>query len=285
MTGGTVASTFADYVEEFPLERLLDEFAIHHAQALLLVGSRLTGTSHPSSDIDFLAIFEDAGDVPTDVPLPGVVSMPHSLGENWIGDIDGHETNVEAVTADTIRRIVALLGRRLDERAAPLVQPLELRLLDRLRRNLPVRGGDYVSTLCDQRLLDRLPMVGVVIRYCGVRSNLPALRHCLDNGDHAGFALLRSVLAGAIGLATMSLHGHVDTAWRKVTPVLLRLEAEGHDLPVSAADIESMLAVPNDRTAYEQVYEATERVRAAVAALAGGDHRWAEALRGLDAQP
>lgn len=277
-------ATFAGYVPEFSEEALLDAFALRGARAVLLVGSRVTGSEQPGSDVDFLALFEDAAGMAPAVPLPGAVSMPHSLGENWIGDLEGQEANVEAVTAATVHRVAVLVRRPLDEGSAPILQPLEIRLLDRLRRHVPVRGGDYVRALGVGAALDRLPMMVVVMRYCGVVSNLPAMRLRLEQRDRVGLGLLVPLMAGALGQAAMGLHGRLDTAWRKVVPGLRALEREGASLPVTAGDLETMLAPADGRAGLEAIGAALGRLRAAVEERARGEALWAEALRGLDAQ-
>lgn len=287
MTGTSrspAAPTFATLVPEFTEGALLEAFALHGARAILLVGSRVTGSDQPGSDVDFLAIFEDPTEIPAGVPLAGVVSMPHALGENWIGDLDGQEANVEAVPAATIERVAALARRPLDEGSAPILQPLEIRLLDRLRRYVPLRGGDYVRALGVDAALERLPMVAVVMRYCGVVSNLPTMRQLADQGDSVGLRLLLSIMAAALGHAAMSLHGNPETAWRKVVPGLRALERDGVTSPVTAGDLEAMLASADDRAALEALTGALARLRGAVEQRAREQPPWTEALRGLDAQ-
>jgi hypothetical protein len=254
-------------------------FALHAAQAMLLVGSRADGLDYPGSDVDFLAVYGSDAEFPAEVACPHAVRSDSSLGRNWIGTLHGEEVNVECVSLRTLLRVSAIALSPLTARRTAVLQPLEIRLLGRLSTGLPVGGSVTGAQLVGPEPLHRLPAVAFTMHYLGVTSHLELARGSAMAADSLGGDLVLLVAASGLGLAALAVRDVVVYAPKKIGLALRRLECEGRDAPVREADLRALLSAGYDpATRLRVADEALRRVCAAVVARGDADGgAWAEA--------
>jgi hypothetical protein len=262
-------------------------FGLDRARLVLAAGSRAEGLADAASDVDFLAIFARADDLPTAVEHPGTIAMPTALGPNWIGRLRGHEVNVEAVAVDTLERLAEALIPPIGPARAPILQPLEVRLLDRIRTGTSIEVGgvladpDYLAGLRARLRLDRLPAVVFVMNYRGAQSYLGLAEARLD--DPIGFHVAIDAVAEGLALSALCLSGTVLYGMKKVGPALRAAERDLLDPPVRASDVLELMTGSEQAVQVASAAAALERVERAVRARAAlGDEEQAEVLRAIE---
>jgi hypothetical protein len=223
--------------------------------------------------------------VPAVIDHPGAISMANSMGENWLGRVGGHEVNVAAVSAATVRRLAGLLAAPISPVRTPALQPFEVVLLHRLRVGEPVVGAGYLADLVDPVVLARLPVATFVLYFTSAVGHVRLARRLLDGGDGFGFEMLMMATAGAIGLAALCLSDRGAASFKKVATDLAALERRYPEHPVRRSDLAAIGAGPSPALRLAIADAALERLRGAVRArrrtAAGGP--WAEASDGIDA--
>ncbi|WP_017624886.1 nucleotidyltransferase domain-containing protein [Nocardiopsis chromatogenes] len=119
------------------------------AQAVLLTGSYATGEFNPTSDLDLLVLTD--GSAPA--RPPGATNHPSTFGDSFDTAVGGLVVNTEYVDrarADELSRVVAGAAGAPGGAAPPdlpNLQPLEVRLVQRLTIGVPLYGGDLVDRL------------------------------------------------------------------------------------------------------------------------------------------
>jgi hypothetical protein len=265
------------------------DFGLARARLLLAVGSHVAGTADASSDIDFLAVFDQAADIPADVALAGVVAMHSPAGPNWIGSLpDGREVNVEMVSTERLGEFGALLAPSISSTWAPILQALDIRLLDRIRTGVPVSSTDpaadseYLDQLRARLRVDRLPLLVLVMNYCGAASYLARAEKNAGDPFTVRFGL--DAVAGGMTVATLCLFDIVTYGMKKGPRLLREAEREHPDLPFRIADLEQLWLGGEPRTQLAAAGLALGRLRAYVRDRAArGDGMCIEAGRGFAA--
>lgn len=113
--------------------------------ALLLTGSYATGEYNPTSDLDLLVLANGR----THGRPEGATNHPSILGDSFdvlFGDL---VVNLEYVQAQRVHDLCAVVGS-VSGRAQPdlpNLQPLEIRLVQRLAIGVPLAGADLVERL------------------------------------------------------------------------------------------------------------------------------------------
>ncbi|MDA2813560.1 nucleotidyltransferase domain-containing protein [Nocardiopsis sp. RSe5-2] len=152
LPGGVVQALAARGIAPRDLEdaRVLDP---RPAQAVLLTGSYATGEFNPTSDLDLLVLTD--GSAPA--RPPGATNHPSTFGDSFDTVVGGLVVNTEYVDrsrADELSRVDAVAAGAAgptDGAAAPPdlpnLQPLEVRLVQRLTIGVPLYGGRLVDRL------------------------------------------------------------------------------------------------------------------------------------------
>lgn len=141
------------------IERLLPLVPAPAGHVVLLTGSYATGEATPTSDLDFLVV-HPAG-VEHARPA-GAVNHPSIHGDSYDCDLGGLVCNVELVAETDVEAVCALLdGVRLRPGHdtigdLPNLQPLEVRLLQRLAGGVVLAGEDRARRWRDHIRLDAL---------------------------------------------------------------------------------------------------------------------------------
>lgn len=128
-----------------PLERLLPLVPAPPGAIVLLTGSYATGEATPASDLDFLVIHPAGWE---HVRPAGAVNHPSVYGDSYDCDLGGLLCNLELVADVHVEAVCALLDAvRLEPgqdavEDLPNLQPLEVRLLQRLAGGIVLAGDD-----------------------------------------------------------------------------------------------------------------------------------------------
>jgi hypothetical protein len=263
--------------------RLEREFGLCGASAVVLAGSRLESLDYPGSDIDVLAVFDRPEQVPATVPHVGVVSMANSMGENWIGRLDGEEVNITVVGAPAVRRLVRLLAVPLSAHRIPALQPLEVVTLHRIRAGVPLRGGPYLAQLVDEQVWARLPVAACVLYHCSAAGHIRLAGRLLATGDTFGFDAMMVAAAVALGIATVCAYGEVGTSIKRIATRLSTVEDRDGRGTLRTGDFRAIVSGTDAGARLAAAGAALERLRRYVEARASGGGPWAEGLVALDA--
>ncbi|MDA2804742.1 nucleotidyltransferase domain-containing protein [Nocardiopsis suaedae] len=149
LPGGVVRALAARGIapDDLDAARVLDP---RPAQAVLLTGSYATGEFNPTSDLDLLVLTD--GSAPA--RPPGATNHPSTFGDSFDTVVGGLVVNTEYVDrsrADELSRVVAGAAGAPSGAAAPPdlpnLQPLEVRLVQRLSIGVPLYGGGLVERL------------------------------------------------------------------------------------------------------------------------------------------
>ncbi|HEU4730037.1 MAG TPA: hypothetical protein VFT22_19200 [Kofleriaceae bacterium] len=264
-------------------------FGLQRARLVLAAGSRAEGLADAASDTDFLAVYDAAADLPRVISHPGAIAMPSALGPNWIGEVRGREVNVEAVEIATLDRLAEALVLPLDAARAPLLQPLEVRLLDRMRTGTPVPIGEArvdpreLAALRRRLRVDRLPAVVLVMNYLGALSYLRLAE--VRRYDPLGFHVALDAVAEGVALSALCLSGMVLYGMKKVAPALRATERGGLAPPARELDVLEIVAGADPERRIACAWAALGRIEAAIGARAArGDGAWPEAHRAVAGQ-
>jgi hypothetical protein len=266
-------------------------FRLDRARLLLAVGSHSVGIPDAASDVDFLAVFAKDRDVPREVSFPGVAAMHTPAGPNWVGSLaDGQEVNVEMVSAQRLAQFGELLAPPISRTWAPMLQPLDVRLLDRIRNGVPLPVGSerlgassrYADELRTRLRLDRLPLLVLVQNYIGAVSHLDRANR--NSGDPFAVQFGLDAVAAGMTAVTLCIHGWVPYTMKKAPALLARAEQQHPDLPFRVADLERLWLGGDPLARLAAANEAVARLREYVASRGlAGDSRCAEAAAGFTA--
>lgn len=263
-------------------------FDLARARLLLAVGSHVSGVADGDSDTDFLAVYGEGTEVPGSVPLPGAISLASSLSANWIGELAGCEVNVEAISEARLLELGALLAPRLSATSSPMLQMLDVRLLDRIRTGIALPIGDrppdaeYLAALRRRLHVDRLPLL-LIVAYLGSAASYLAKAQRRLEDRHTVHLALEAVAENA-SFITLCLYGIAPYAMKKAPRLLSQVEREHPDTPFTVADLDELWFGPDDAARLAAGRRALDRIRARIDELAArGDPMCVEAVRGLSA--
>lgn len=235
-------------------ELVVERFGLAGAAAVLLAGSQVDGsrpaTGAPGNDVDYLALYACEAELPRQPADAGAAGMVSSVGVHWLLRLGDLLVNVEMVAVTTVRRLADLLGPGSGAAGRAVLQPYELRLLDRLRHGVAVVGAEYASGLVSVLALDRLPAVAFTTGLSAAESNLRSAERCLGAGDATGFALALSAAGFGLAAASAARCGAVIPLMKKSVPVLAELSRAGSEPPVSVADLAAVVVTANPDGTY-----------------------------------
>ncbi|MGH8933777.1 MAG: nucleotidyltransferase domain-containing protein [Egibacteraceae bacterium] len=114
-------------------------------EALLLTGSYATGEFNPTSDLDLLVL---TGGRAHGRP-EGATNHPSTFGDSFDVQVRDLVVNLEYVEARRVHDLCALVGSvgGSAQPDLPNLQPLEIRLIQRLAIGVPLAGADLVEHL------------------------------------------------------------------------------------------------------------------------------------------
>lgn len=266
----------------------LPGFGLERARLLLAVGSHVSGVADGDSDTDFLAVYGEGAEVPGSVPLPGAISLSSSLSANWTGELAGREVNVEAIGEARLLELGALLAPQLSATSSPMLQMLDIRLLDRIRTGIALPIGDqpadaeYLAALRRRLHVDRLPLLLIVL-YLGSAAHYLAKAQRRLEDRHTVHLALEAVAENALFI-TLCLYGIAPYAMKKAPRLLSQVEREHPGTPFTTADLDELWFGPDDVTRLAAARRVLDRIRARIDELAArGDPMCVEAVRGLSA--
>jgi hypothetical protein len=236
-----------------PVRRLLREQGVSSAAleellgappgaAVLLAGSHAAGSAGPASDLDLMLLLE-----PGESASPrtaGAVRHSSTLDDEVLVMAGSLEINLQLVQAATAARLAglaarldAVLGRGEEAGGLPLLQPLELVFMTRLRDGIPLRNARRVNRWRRRFQVGMLPEYMVAAFFTG---SLSYLEDALAEPEGRPPGLPESVAArvAAEGLLLAVLASRGATFW-SVKPAASRLERLARDPGSPAALRES----------------------------------------------
>lgn len=266
----------------------VESFGLADADVLLAVGSHLSGTADNQSDVDFLAVYKKGTRPPKMITQSGSVSLANAISENWVARFAGREINVEAVAESRITELGDLLRPVITHSYAPMFQPFDIRVLDRVRTGLPMPIGGrsanmaYLEELRVSNSVTRLP-AALLVMYLG--SAIDCMQRAKRYGqDRYGMRFVLENLADNAVLATLCLYGMAPYSMKKAVSLLNSIQRENHDSPLTVEDLDALCFEPNRDTRLEMGRATLNRIcRYIEDRAAEGDPVCAQAQQGLRA--
>jgi hypothetical protein len=214
--------------------------------AVLLVGSAAVGLAREASNVNLLALVEDNHVVVARDER--VVRRPSAFIESILLDLEGGEVNLDVARPRTVAGLreaaeaFAILDDEApDARRLPLLQPLEVRFLTRLRGGFPLVGEELVLRWRAEFRVDLLPLVWLSSAFVTACHFLGKARTAEAAGDEAGAAVFVRLAAEELVVAALAAAGEVVHDLRHATRLAERLAGGRADVPSTLRDVPGLL--------------------------------------------
>lgn len=231
------------------LDELLPAIGAGPDAAVLLVGSHATGWASADSDLDFAVLLE--GDERYASPTTdSQLAMATPIVERHLAMAGSLEVDVEVVRAEPLSDLVAgihelgKLGSRPQAAFArfPILQDVELRIMERLRSGIVLSGGERVSRWRTKLGTSKLPLYSTLTNYLGAMASLEDSAALLQPGQSAlGAAIAGRAAAERLVFSALAYYGHIVIELRHAEELSARSAAEGGEIPPILTDLRGML--------------------------------------------
>jgi hypothetical protein len=214
--------------------------------ALLLVGSAPAGLARESSNLNLLALVD--GDHDVVVGDQRVVRRPSAFIESILIDLDGGEVSLDVARPRTVAGLreaaeafAILEDKAPDARRLPLLQPLEVRFLARLRDGVPLVGEKRVLRWRAEFRVDLLALAWLSSTFLTACHFLGKAQAAEAAGDAAGAAVFVRLAAEELVVAALAAAGEVVHDLRHATRLAERLARERARAPSTLRDVPGLV--------------------------------------------
>jgi Nucleotidyltransferase domain len=240
------------------LDELIPAIGAGPDAAVLLVGSHATGWASADSDLDFAILLE--GDEKYASPATDSdLAMATPIVERHLAMAGTLEVDVEVVKAEPLSVLVAGI-HELDKLGSmpsaafahfPILQDVELRIMERLRSGIVLTGAGRVSRWRTSLGTDKLPLYATLTNYLGAMASLEDSAALLRPGQSAlGAAISGRAAAERLVFSALAYYGHIVIELRHAEELSARSAADGGEVPPILTDLRGML-FPDPGTVHE----------------------------------
>lgn len=231
------------------LAELLPALGAGPDAALMLVGSHAAGRASADSDLDFLIMLEGAEEYlsPT---VGSELRMATPIVERHLVMAGSLEVDVEVVRAEPLALFVDGIHelQQLESRPEaafarfPILQDVELRIMERLRSGIILSGRDRIIRRRAQLGVELLPLYSTLTNYLGAMASLEDSLALLKSGSSSlGAALSARASASRLVLSALAYYGHIEIELRHSETLAARCAAGGEPIPAILTDLPGAL--------------------------------------------